>query len=206
MTDQIAVGLVRVDDIRFHPHNVRQDLGDLRGLAESIASFGVMQPVVVEKHSGGLRLRAGHRRVAAARIAGLTRIPAVIHAEALDDENWLVHSLQENVMRRQLADAERNRAIEALIKLGCSYAGVAEVFGVGRDTIAKWINPALIKQQKARSNIKTTTLRTFTEAWAYEASQRHVPVDELLAALRRVVEDQAIRNALPGVEAQQEAS
>lgn len=65
----LRVGLVKLTDIVFHPHNVCRDLGDLRSLTASIARHGVMQPVVVEEYGDHVRLRAGHRRVAA-RAAG----------------------------------------------------------------------------------------------------------------------------------------
>lgn len=138
MSDQIAVGLVRVDQIRFHPHNVRHDLGDLRGLANSIAVYGVMQPVVVEKHGGQLRLRAGHRRVAAAKIAGLNRIPAVIHAMPLDDIQWIEQSVQENVQRAEMDHRDRARAIQALRRLGCSWHGIAGVFDTTAGKVKAW--------------------------------------------------------------------
>lgn len=63
------VGRVRLDAIDFHQHNVREDLGDLRDLTASIRRFGIMQPVVLEQRGDRLRIRAGHRRVAAARLA-----------------------------------------------------------------------------------------------------------------------------------------
>lgn len=134
----LRVGLVRVDEVLFHPHNVRTDLGDLRTLTNSIKQFGVMQPVVVEQYGKQMRLRAGHRRVAAARLAGLTRIPAVIHAEPLDDDEWIVQSVQENVMRRNLDRDDRQRAVQALRDLGCTWDGIGEAFAVAASTAMKW--------------------------------------------------------------------
>jgi ParB/RepB/Spo0J family partition protein len=134
----LRVGLVRVDDVQFHPHNVRTDLGDLRSLAQSIANFGVLQPIVVERYGDKLRLRAGHRRLAAAKIIGLTRMPAIIHAEALDQLEWLENAIQENVMRADMDRADRRRAINALRRLGCNWQGIAETFGVTTATIRTW--------------------------------------------------------------------
>lgn len=141
--EALNVGLVRVDDIVVHPHNLRQNLGDLRTLAASIKRYGVIQPVVVEKHAGRLRLRAGHRRVAAARLAGLTRVPAVIHSESLDDEAWLIASVQENVIREGLKADERLRTVHALLDLGCSRQGVADTFGVAEGTVTAWLKPKI---------------------------------------------------------------
>lgn len=139
MSGRIRVGLVSLADVRFHHHNVRRDLGDLRGLSESIKRHGVLQPVVVEEFNGVLRLRAGHRRVVAARMAGLRRIPAVIHAHALDELPWLLQAVQENTMRRQLGAAEKRRTVQQLRDLGCSWRRIAEAFDVSPRTAASWV-------------------------------------------------------------------
>lgn len=138
MNDNPRIANVKLDDIRFHPHNTRRDLGDLRPLVDSIRRFGCMQPIVVEWYGEYLRIRAGHRRVAAARLAGKDRIPAVIHADPLDDEDWLIHAVQENVMRRGLDEDERRDAILALRRLQCSWYGIAETFGVTESTVQRW--------------------------------------------------------------------
>jgi ParB-like chromosome segregation protein Spo0J len=117
---------------------VRQDLGDLRSLTNSIKKYGIMQPIVVERYGRDLRLRAGHRRLAAAKIAGLAKIPAVIHPEALDDRDWIEQAIQENEQRRNIDQAERRRAAEALHRLGCTWSGIAETFGVAESTLHRW--------------------------------------------------------------------
>ncbi|MFB7798966.1 ParB N-terminal domain-containing protein [Isoptericola sp. NPDC056134] len=93
MARGVVAGNVRLDLIQFHPHNVRVDLGDLRDLAASIKEFGVLAPVVLEQRGEMLRVRNGHRRVAAARNAGLERIPAGIARDV---------SMSEHLVRRIL--------------------------------------------------------------------------------------------------------
>lgn len=138
MSGDVLIANVRVDQVHFHRHNVRRDLGDLRTLTDSILRFGVMQPVVLERHGDQLRLRAGHRRLAAARLAGLVKVPAVIHRDALDDDEWLVHAVQENVMRRGLDTSERRDTIRALRAQGVSWEGVADAFGCTVPTAHRW--------------------------------------------------------------------
>ena len=59
---------VSLDDINIPPGNHRQDLGDLNGLAESIRTIGLVQPITVrQRDAGGYELVAGQRRLAAAR-------------------------------------------------------------------------------------------------------------------------------------------
>lgn len=197
MPDDVRVGLVRVDQVRFHPHNVRRDLGDLRPLADSISAFGVMQPIVVERMGDHLRLRAGHRRVAAAKLIKLARIPAVIHDEVLDDENWLVHSIQENVMRRGIDADERRDAILALADLGCTWAGIGEVFGVHPNTIRIWAGVAersdSVKTTSKGRPVKVSTLRSFVSAWRGQ----QVDADAILDALDRLSESSRLSESLP---------
>jgi ParB/RepB/Spo0J family partition protein len=134
------IGLVPLTDVVFHPHNTRTNLGDLRALTDSIRHYGILQPIAVEHWGHQLRIRAGHRRTAAARLAGLTRIPAVIHATPLDDDEWLIASVQENEHRRQLEQTERVRAARQLEKLGYARVGIADIFGVSSRTITKWLS------------------------------------------------------------------
>lgn len=135
----VRAGLVRIDQIRFHPANVRQQLGDLRELSDSIMQYGVLQPVVVERHGDTLRLRMGHRRVAAAQLAGLRTVPALIHAEALDERSFLLQAVQENLVRAALPASDRNQTVIRLRALGCSWRQIAEAFHVTPHTAAGWI-------------------------------------------------------------------
>lgn len=130
MSNDTRVGLVPLDRIDFHAHNVRQDLGDLRSLTASIAQLGVMQPVVLEVRGQRLRVRSGHRRVAAARLAGLGKVPAVIHGSALDDDEWLVAATHENTRRRGLDMEDRARTVEAMRKAGMTWPAIGAAFGV----------------------------------------------------------------------------
>lgn len=157
------VGLVRLDDIQFHQHNVRRDLGDLRTLVDSIKQFGVMQPVVLEDNGDRLRIRAGHRRVAAARIAGLTRIPALIHRDVLDDDEWLMQAVHENTRRRNLSDEDREKTIAAMRESGLTWQGVADAFGVSMTTIQRVRGGDRAAKKKHR--VYVTHLERFVETW-----------------------------------------
>ena len=55
------------------------DAGTLGDLARSIAEFGILQPLLVRPHDGCFWLIAGRRRLAAARLAGLTAVPCLVH-------------------------------------------------------------------------------------------------------------------------------
>ncbi|MDQ6846793.1 MAG: ParB N-terminal domain-containing protein [Candidatus Dormibacteraeota bacterium] len=72
------MAVIPLADIR-RSGNVRQELGDIESLAESIRQHGVLTAVLVERRQdGAFELVAGFRRVAAAETAGLEHIPAVV--------------------------------------------------------------------------------------------------------------------------------
>jgi ParB family chromosome partitioning protein len=74
----------------------RLDYGDIEGLANSIAEYGLMQPIVINQEN---RLIAGGRRLAAMQKLGWTEIP-IIYRETLTEEELYVLELEENIRRR----------------------------------------------------------------------------------------------------------
>ena len=73
---------IPVKDIYPHPDNPRKDVGDVLELAASIKESGVLQNLTVvpapEVSAGGYRVVIGHRRLAAAKQAGLETVPCVV--------------------------------------------------------------------------------------------------------------------------------
>jgi len=98
--------------IEANPRQPRQRFADaeMESLAASIREHGVIQPVLVTETINGYQLIAGERRVRAARLAGLERIPAVIRQ--LADVNQLELALVENVQRADLDPIETARAYQ----------------------------------------------------------------------------------------------
>ncbi len=140
-TPRARVGLVEVpvDRIEPSPSQPRRRFGeeDLKELAGSIASHGVLQPLLVSEVSPGrYRLVAGERRWRAARMAGLRSVPAVIR-ERLDEDRHLELALVENLQRQDLTPLEEARAFEQLrTGLGLSQVEIAERVGIDRSTVA----------------------------------------------------------------------
>lgn len=95
------------------PDGVREDLGDISGLAATIAEQGLLQPIGVVSIGGGrYRVVYGNRRRAAAEQAGLEKIPCIV-LDA-DDPDLLLRQLIENVQRQELNDIEQARAFARL--------------------------------------------------------------------------------------------
>ena len=109
--------MLKPDDIIQSPHQPRKvfDSYELERLAESISSSGIIQPLTVRKGEGGKYiLIAGERRLRAAKIAGLRRLPCVLHRT--DDATAALYSITENLQRANLNFFEEADAIDRLIR------------------------------------------------------------------------------------------
>lgn len=95
------------------PNGVREDPGNVDGLAATIAEHGLLQPLgVVEVGRGRYRVVYGNRRREAALKLGLERVPCILLAA--DDPRTLIQQLTENVQRQDLNDLEKARAFARL--------------------------------------------------------------------------------------------
>ncbi|MBI3750275.1 MAG: ParB/RepB/Spo0J family partition protein [Chloroflexi bacterium] len=128
---------IALDRISENPRQPRQRLADdaLATLAASIREHGVIQPILVTETLDGYRLVAGERRVRAARMAGLERIPAVVRQ--LADREQLELALVENLQREDLDPMEAARAYRQLIdEFAFSQEDLASRVGRARSTVA----------------------------------------------------------------------
>lgn len=133
--------VVQLDSIEPNPQQPRVhfDEAELDSLAASISNVGVLQPVVVRQDGDSYVLIAGERRCRAARLAGLTEIPAVIR-EAADDESSLTEALIENVQREGLSPLEEAAAYEQLVeKYSMTHEAVGRAVGKSKSTISNTI-------------------------------------------------------------------
>jgi ParB family chromosome partitioning protein len=135
---QTELAELPVDAIHPNPRQPRRrfDHEATSGLAESIRSQGVVQPVLVRPRAeGGWELIAGERRWRAAREAGVGTVPAVVRQA--DDRESLVLALVENVAREQLSPVEEARAYAALVdEFELSLGDVAERVGRSKPSVS----------------------------------------------------------------------
>jgi ParB family transcriptional regulator, chromosome partitioning protein len=134
-----APGTVEIplDRIQTNPRQPRLRMADdaLETLAASIKAYGVIQPILVTEIIDGYQLVAGERRIRAARMAGLERIPAVIRQ--LADRDQLELALVENLQREDLDPIEAARAYRQLIdEFAFSQEDLANRVGRARSTVA----------------------------------------------------------------------
>ena len=129
---------IPVESIIPHPYNPRKDVGDVSELAESIKANGIMQnlTVVPAEDSGRYYALIGHRRLAAAKQAGLEKVPCVVTA-GLDLSEQVSAMLTENMQRVPLTDIEEMDGIQMMFDLGDTVSSIANKTGLSETTIRK---------------------------------------------------------------------
>ncbi len=108
----------------------------LQSLADSIRAQGVVQPIVAREAGGGrYEIVAGERRWRAARMAGLTTIPAVVRQ--MPDQAAMAIALVENIQRADLNALEEAEALKRLIdEVGLTHEQTAEAVGRSRAAVS----------------------------------------------------------------------
>jgi ParB family transcriptional regulator, chromosome partitioning protein len=135
---------LRIESVAPNPHQPRTRFDEeaIRELSASIKVSGVLQPILVRRAADGYELVAGERRLRAARLAGLERIPAVI--KDVSDHDMMEMALIENIQREDLNPIEEAKA----------YLQLSEVTGLTHDQISERVG-------KQRVSV-TNTLRLLT--------------------------------------------
>jgi ParB family transcriptional regulator, chromosome partitioning protein len=130
---QIPVGSIRPN---ARQPRKRVDAEGVAGLAESVRTQGVIQPIVVRPDGeGGYELVAGERRWRAAKAAGLPTVPALVRET--DDRDSLLLALVENVAREDLSPVEEARAYAVLQdEFGLTLGDIAERVGRSKPSVS----------------------------------------------------------------------
>ena len=114
----------------------RFDYDELENLAQSIRENGILQPITVRKREDKkYELVSGERRLRAARLVGLVRIPSIIIN--IDDKESAMFSVTENLQRQSLDFFEEAEAIERLVsEYAMSREEVAHKLGIAPSTVS----------------------------------------------------------------------
>src|ERR1700689_2194636 len=139
---------VEVERIKPNPFQPRKtfDEAALASLAESIRSYGVLQPLTVtrkeiEKPGEGIaveyELIAGERRLRAAKLAGLREVPVVIRSGEDSDRMKLELAIIENLQREDLNPIDRALAFQRLYNdFGLKHIEIAKRVGKSREYVS----------------------------------------------------------------------
>jgi ParB family chromosome partitioning protein len=180
-TGSIEIPLARIKE---NPRQPRLRMADdaLQALAESIRHHGVIQPILVTETFDGYQLVAGERRVRAARLAGLERVPAIVRQ--LADRDQLELALVENLQREDLDPIEAARAYRQLMdEFGFSQEDLANRVGRARSTVANTLR-LLELHQSVQDAIAAGTISE-----GHARALGGLPSEAQARALQSVVDD-----------------
>lgn len=133
-----ASGVIYVDinEIKPNENQPRKvfDEAKIEELADSISSYGLIQPIILRKAEKGFEIVAGERRWRAARKANLSKVPCIL--KELSDEENMVISIIENMQREDLNPIEEAEALSQMIKrFGFNQEEVAKSVGKSRSYV-----------------------------------------------------------------------
>lgn len=155
---------IKVENLYPHPDNPRKNIGDVSELAESARKNGIMQNLTViplsaldtepeeqpEAESISLlsdfHVLIGHRRLAAAKEAGLTEVPCKIISKISRKEQVGI-MLEENMQREDLTIYEQAQGFQMMLDLGETEESIAEKTGFSKTTIRRRLNIAKLDQE-----------------------------------------------------------
>lgn len=134
----LEIPLEKIIPNRSQPRTIFGE-SELQELAQSLKDTGLLQPIVVRRiGDGSYELVAGERRWRAAKLAGLTSVPALVRVS--NDEKSLVLALVENIQRQGLNPMEEARAYSRLVaEFGLTQDQVGGAIGKDRSSVANII-------------------------------------------------------------------
>lgn len=128
---------VPIEEIDPNPYQPRREFRKeaLEELSASIREHGVLQPLIVRRVGDRFQLVAGERRLRAAQMAGLARVPVVVRS--MDERQVMIVSLVENLQREDLEPLEEAEAFRRLIEeFGLTQEEAARQVGKSRSEVA----------------------------------------------------------------------
>ena len=132
-TTELPIGSIFANPEQPRKYFAEEELNDLKN---SIAEYGVLQPILVKKDGNGKYfLIAGERRLRAAKLAGISKIPAIV--KEFDEKDTALIAVIENVQRENLSYIEEAYAYRKLIDdFGLTQGELSEKIGKRQSTIS----------------------------------------------------------------------
>ena len=153
---------------------MKLDEEKLKELSLSIKEHGIIEPIIVKKSIKGYELVAGERRTKAAKLAGFTKIPAIIRD--FDDEQMMEIALIENIQRENLNAIEEARAYDIIIKTnGITQEELATKFGKSRSYITNMLGllnlSNKVQESILKNEISMSHARAISKIESYETQE-----------------------------------
>ena len=176
---------VNIDDLRPNPYQPRKnfDINALQELSESIKTHGVFQPIIIKPSVKGYEIIAGERRVRASKMAGLSKIPAIIRQ--LTDDQMMEIALLENLQRENLNALEEALAYKSLIeKLNITQEELSKKVGKSRSHITNILGilrlPDEVKQMIIENKLSMGHAKTLSKM---------ENKDEIISLANKIIEE-----------------
>ena len=176
------------------------DEGSLEGLADSIRTHGIVQPLLVRRHGDRFELIAGERRWRAARLAGLSKVPVIV--KDVPDKDLLEIALIENIQREDLNPIEEAQAYKRLIEnVGLTQEALAARVGRDRSYITNYLRllklPDDLQQLVVEGRLSTGHARTLL-GLSHVDLQRRIARQVIDGALSVRATEHLVRKAVDG--------
>lgn len=154
--------ILQIEEIVSH-EQVRKKFDDLDDLAASIKELGVQVPINVRDRDelGHYVIIQGERRWRAAKMAGLTKIPAIVVQTEIDDSKRMLMQLTENLQRDDMLPIDIAKAFEELTEAGLTASQIAKSLGRSHQYVSTYLQlndlPPFLHVLASDGNIKDAT-------------------------------------------------
>ena len=207
----MAVVNIPIEYLTPHPRNPRKDLGNLEELTASIKENGIYQnltaiPVneTAADEEPKYMVIIGHRRLEAARRAGLQEVPCAI-VRGLTETQQLQIMLLENMQRNDLTVYEQARGFQQLLDFGMDIEEISQQSGFSKRTIRRRLEIAKLDQDKLKKissthqlNLKEfDALARIKSIEARNEAMEKIGTNDFALAVSRAMDKEALDAAMP---------
>lgn len=187
---------IEVSKISPHPDNPRKNLGDIQELSDSIKANGVLQNLtVVPMSNGKYTVVIGHRRLAAAKKAGLSVVPCV--AMEMTPQEQVRTMLMENIQRSDLTVYEQAQGFQMMLDMGETVESIAKDCGFSQSTVRRRVRLLELDADKfKKSEARGATLQDYAQLEKIETPELKNKVLDTIGtanfkdALKKAIDDE----------------
>jgi ParB family transcriptional regulator, chromosome partitioning protein len=199
------VVLVDANSIRPNPFQPRREFNqeELNGLAESIKSQGLLQPIVLRKKVDGYEIVSGERRFRALRRLGHDKIPCIVKPKIADRE-MIEMALVENIQREDLNEIEQAVSFQRLmLECGLSHDELSRKVGKSRSAITNTLRllklPEELQQKLVQGEISMghgrALLSIDSVSWQKALGERIVSENLSVREVEEIVQHGRVKSA-----------
>lgn len=207
----MAVVNMPVECLIPHPQNPRKDLGNLEELTASIKENGIYQNLTVIPVNEAVpgeepkyMVVIGHRRLEAAKRAGLQEVPCAI-VRGLTETQQLQIMLLENMQRSDLTVYEQAQGFQQLLDFGMDIEDISQQSGFSKRTIRRRLEIAKLDQNKLKklSSTRQLSLKEFDELAkiknmeARNEVMEKIGTNDFALAVKRAMDKEKLADAMP---------